>query len=192
VGNEFVPACAGECLRFSGISPCCAVEIGRVRKEMEVENAKLQRDIQLLNQSMIQQEREAQVALKTEQQSHEEDIEKGAREKVVQRGGETKPVLFDWLHFLQFYPMVLPVLRHCYAFIRFLGPLLHAWSCLNHEFSWINAFFNFSELLQRITAFGKLNIKLTQLSLSYENITTFSSSALLTDLLSDLIGFVCI
>ena len=58
------------------------VEIGRVRKEMEVDIAKLQRDIQLLNQSMIQQEREAQVALKTEQQAHEEDIEKGAREKV--------------------------------------------------------------------------------------------------------------
>ena len=50
---------------------------------MEVDNAKLQRDIQLLNQSMIQQEREAQVALKTEQQAHEEDIEKGAREKVL-------------------------------------------------------------------------------------------------------------
>lgn len=64
-----------------------AVEIGRVRKEMEVDNAKLQRDIQLLNQSMIQQEREAQVALKTEQQAHEEDIEKGAREKVKKYAG---------------------------------------------------------------------------------------------------------
>ena len=58
------------------------VEIGRVRKEMEVENEKLQRDLQLQNQSMIQQERESQVALKTEQQAHEEDIEKAAREKV--------------------------------------------------------------------------------------------------------------
>ena len=47
-----------------------------------METSKLQRDIQLLNQSMIQQEREAQVALKTEQQSHEEDIEKAARQKV--------------------------------------------------------------------------------------------------------------
>ena len=49
---------------------------------MEVETAKLQRDIQLLNQAMIQQEREAQVALKTEQQAHEEDIEKSGRQMV--------------------------------------------------------------------------------------------------------------
>lgn len=49
---------------------------------MEVETSKLQRDLQLQNQNMIQQEREAQVALKTEQQAHEEDIEKAARQKV--------------------------------------------------------------------------------------------------------------
>ena len=49
---------------------------------MEVETAKLQREIQLLNQQIIQHEREAQVALKTEQQSHEEDIDKAARAKV--------------------------------------------------------------------------------------------------------------
>ena len=61
------------------------MEIGRVRKEMEVETAKLQRDIQLLNQGMVQQEREAQVALKTEQQSHEEDIEKSGRQMVIHR-----------------------------------------------------------------------------------------------------------
>ena len=48
---------------------------------MEVENQKLQKDLQLQNQQMIQQEREAQLALKTEQQAHEEDMEKAGKGK---------------------------------------------------------------------------------------------------------------
>lgn len=59
-----------------------SVDIGKLRQEMEVETQKLERDKQLLTQKMNQQEREAQVALKTEQQSHEEDLEKMMREKV--------------------------------------------------------------------------------------------------------------
>lgn len=58
------------------------VDIGRVRKEMEVEVSKLERDVQLLNQKMIQAEREAQVSLKNEQQSHEEDLDKSMQDKV--------------------------------------------------------------------------------------------------------------
>ena len=58
------------------------VEIGRVRKEMETETAKLHQEILLLNQTMTQKEREAQVAMKSKEQSHEEHIANASQQKV--------------------------------------------------------------------------------------------------------------
>jgi len=50
---------------------------------METETAKLQQEIKLLTHSMNQKEREAQVAYKSKEQSHEEDISKAAQQKVM-------------------------------------------------------------------------------------------------------------
>ena len=57
-------------------------EIQRIRKEMEVELEKLSRDRDNINARLQQTEKDLQMALKGEQQSHEEDIDRLTREKV--------------------------------------------------------------------------------------------------------------
>ncbi len=57
-------------------------ECVRVRKEMDVETEKLQRQKEGLNAKMLQTEKDLQLALKAEQQSHEEDLERMNKEKV--------------------------------------------------------------------------------------------------------------
>ena len=59
-----------------------AAECVRVRKEMDVETEKLGRQKESLNAKMLQTEKDLQLALKAEQQSHEEDLERMNKEKV--------------------------------------------------------------------------------------------------------------
>ena len=58
------------------------VEIGRVRKEMESEIAKRCQEIQRLNHFTNQKDREFEVATKSKEQSHQEEIEKLKQTKV--------------------------------------------------------------------------------------------------------------
>ena len=58
------------------------VDLSRLRKEMEVELAKKDREMEGLNQKMGQEERDSQLALKQREQAHEEDLDRMQREKV--------------------------------------------------------------------------------------------------------------
>ena len=57
-------------------------DIARTRKEMEVAVEKLERAKDAVSQKLAQTEKDLQLALKQEQQAHEEDIERMSREKV--------------------------------------------------------------------------------------------------------------
>ena len=57
-------------------------DIARVRKEMEMETDKLERQKENLSTKLQQTEKDLQLSLKAEQHSHEEDNERLATEKV--------------------------------------------------------------------------------------------------------------
>lgn len=61
------------------------VELNRVQKELEVELARHAQDVENLKQTMSQMERDSQLALKKEEQVHEEDVERLIREKVKKK-----------------------------------------------------------------------------------------------------------
>lgn len=58
-------------------------EVQRTRKEMEIEIEKLERQKENLAQKLAQTEKDLQLALKQEQQAHEEDIDRLTKEKVT-------------------------------------------------------------------------------------------------------------
>lgn len=61
------------------------MELNRVQKELEVELARHAQDVENLKQTMSQMERDSQLALKKEEQVHEEDVERLIREKVKKK-----------------------------------------------------------------------------------------------------------
>ncbi len=59
-------------------------ETARLRKEAEIQNDKQERAKDGLNTKLMQTEKDLQLALRQEQQSHEEDVERISKEKVRQ------------------------------------------------------------------------------------------------------------
>ncbi len=57
-------------------------DVARTRKEMEIEVEKLERQKENLAMKLAQTEKDLQLALKQEQQAHEEDIDRLTKEKV--------------------------------------------------------------------------------------------------------------
>lgn len=64
-----------------------AGELSSVRKQMEAEVSRLEREKQLQAQKLIQMEEEAQATLRTRQAAHEEDVACLRREKVCAASG---------------------------------------------------------------------------------------------------------
>ena len=60
-----------------------SVDLARVRKEMEIEVTKREKDLDLLKQKLSQVERDSQLAVKQREQMHEEETERLIREKVL-------------------------------------------------------------------------------------------------------------
>ena len=61
----------------------CLADIQRILKEKEADTERLERQKELLNSRLQQLEKDLQVALRQEQQSHEEDVDRLNREKVI-------------------------------------------------------------------------------------------------------------
>ena len=66
------------------ITVCLLVaDVARTRKEMEVEVEKLERAKENTSTKLMQTEKDLQLALKAEQQAHEEDNERMTKERVI-------------------------------------------------------------------------------------------------------------
>ena len=60
-----------------------AAEVQRTRKDMDIEIEKLERQKENLNIKLAQTEKDLQLALKQEQQAHEEDLDRLTKDKVI-------------------------------------------------------------------------------------------------------------